>query len=61
MSAKDDPILKLLIARINIFNFDDSENINNRIIISIRNNIIITKITAFIDLSNRKEIRLLVI
>ena len=60
MRAYVDPILKLLIDIIIIDNLDNLENNNDLIDNSISNNKVIAKNIVFIDLSNKKEIKLLV-
>ena len=60
MRAYVDPILKLLIARIIVDNFEKLEKSNDLIDISIINKIIIAKNIVLTDLSNKKEIKLLV-
>ena len=60
MSAQVEPILKLFIAcRIND-NFDKLDNNKDLIISSIKIKIIITKKIVLKELSNKKEIKLLV-
>ena len=60
MRAYVEPILKLLIDFIIIDNLDKLENNNDLIDNSISNNKIIANNIVFIDLSNKKEIKLLV-
>ena len=60
MSVQVDPILKLLIACKIKDILENLENNNERIESSISNNIITAKNIVLTDLSNKKEIKLLV-
>ena len=60
MRAQVEPILKLLIASINIDNLEKFENNNDRINISMTTIKIIANNIVLTDLSKQKEIKLLV-